>query len=633
LSHDPQPAGGRARQVRRLRHAAWFALLSGLLLILSSCSLAEDITPPPGALPSSQGLVSPVPAEAIPPDQIDLQRGAALFSDQCAPCHGPGGQGDGPLAAQFSSPVPALAAPEIYRPASPAQWFAMVTNGDLQQFMPPFGGALSAAERWQVTYYALALGTPASSLAQASQIYAQRCASCHGAEGKGDGAGAKSLAAPLADLTKASTLARATGQDLYNLISQGSAQGMPPASSDLTEDQRWGLVAYVRSLAEGASAQMVQGSGSAHPPAASSGPSTVRVVGQVTNGTTQQPLAGQAVLVQSYSGTAPSAQQSAISDSQGNFEVEGVELPADRSVAASVDYRGVTYSSELKQGPSGSGSISLPVSVYDTTTDTSFLSMDRQHIFVESVPGQAILRVGVLAIFSNPEQKTVVASKTGGGILVFDLPAGARDLQFEDGALGGRYISTASGFADTQAVIPGSGSHQVLYSFDLPAGRQVTLNIPVRYPLAGEVIVVPQTLRVQSDQVVDSGSRQIQGGTYELYAGGALSPGQTLNLTVLDESQSLIRFGSGAPASILIGAGVLGLVLFGAALYGWRRQRSPGGPPPEGGPDRETLLRTIAALDDAHEAGELEEEAYRIRRTELKARLLEPSTSEEPDRE
>lgn len=605
-------------------------------LILSSCSLAEDITPPPGALApsasSSQAFVSPVPAEAIPPDQIDLQHGAALFSDQCAPCHGPSGQGDGPLAAQFSSPVPALAAPEIYRPASPAQWFALVTNGDLQQFMPPFGGAQGAAERWEVTYYALALGTPASSLGPASQIYAQQCASCHGPEGKGDGAGAKSLPAPLADLTKASTLAGATGQDLYNLISQGSPAGMPPASSDLTEDQRWSLVAYVRSLAEGASAQMVQGSGPAPPPA-SSGSGAVRVVGQVTDGTTQQPLVGQAVVVQSFNGTVPSAQQSAITDSQGNFELEGVELPADRSVVASVDYRGVTYSSELKQGPSSSGSISLPVSVYDTTTDASFLSMDREHIFVESVPDQGILRVGVLAIFSNPEQKTVVASQTGGGILVFDLPAGARDLQFEDGALGGRYLSTASGFADTQAVIPGSGSHQVLYSFDLPAARKVTLNFPVRYPLAGEVIVVPQTLRVQSDQVVDSGARQIQGGTYELYAGGALSPGQVLNLTVLDESQSVIRFGSPAAAFILIGAGVLGLVLLGAALYGWRRQRSPGGLPPEGAPDRETLLRTIAALDDAHEAGELEEEAYRNRRTQLKARLLKPSTSEEPDRE
>jgi hypothetical protein len=39
--------------------------------------------------------------------------------------------------------------------------------------------------------------------------------------------------------------------------------------------------------------------------------------------------------------------------------------------------------------------------------------------------------------------------------------------------------------------------------------------------------------------------------------------------------------------------------------------------------ERERLLRSIADLDDAFEAGEIEEESYREERSELKARLLE----------
>ncbi|MGA2112285.1 MAG: c-type cytochrome [Anaerolineales bacterium] len=643
MSHVLRPTPGLGRHVHRFLSGTGLALIAGGCLIFSGCSLAQEMKPFSGGLPlsatSSWALVSPVPTEPVSPDQIDLRRGASLFSSHCASCHGASGHGDGPLAAQFSSPVPALAAPEVFRPASPSQWFAMVTRGNLPKFMPPFGDVLSAADRWDVTYYALTLGTPASSLAQASQIYAQQCASCHGAGGKGGGVGAKRLPAPLADLTKPSALVGASGQHLYNLISQGSPRGMPSASSDLTEDQRWSLVGYVRSLAEGPSGPGLQGSGGADPPAAPSAvpsatPSTVsrvKITGQVTDGTTGKPLASQAVVVQSFSGTAVLAQQGALTDSQGNFELQGVALPGGESVAAAVNYRGVTYSSVPKQGPSASGSISLPVAVYDTTTDASLLSMDEQHIFVESIPDRGVLRVGVLAIFSNSGRRTVVASQVGGGILVFDLPAGAKALQFGDGAVGSRYLLTASGFADTQAVLPGSGSHEVLYSFELPAARTVPLRFPVRYPLAGEVILVPPTLRVQSNQIVDSGPQQIQGGTYEQYAGGSLSPGQSLDLTILDQSQSPAGFGSRASIFIGLGLGLLVLGLLRAGLYVWRRRSSSGERPPQGASDREALLRSIAALDDAHEAGELEDEAYRIRREELKARLLEMSAAQEPD--
>jgi mono/diheme cytochrome c family protein len=621
------------RQPRRLRVSAGLAWVSALSVVLSACSLAEDITPPPGALPpaalTSPAMVSPVPSEAGPPQAIDLNRGASLYSDHCAPCHGPSGKGDGPLAAQFSSPVPALADPQVSRLASPSQWFALVTNGDLQQFMPPFRGVLTAEERWDVTYYALALGSSSLNLTEASSIYAQQCASCHGSEGKGDGTRAASLAGPLPDLTLAPTLAEATGQELYNLISQGSPRGMPPAPPDLTEKERWGLVAYVRSLAEGTSGPIASGPGPSGPPAAP-GPSAVERVGQVTNGTTHQGLPDQTVTVQTYLGTTLSGQQTTVTDGQGNFKLLGAPLSASQSVVALVTYLGVTYSSGLQQGPSGSASISLPLTVYDTTTDASFLSMDREHVFVESLPDQGMLRVGVLAIFSNPGQRTVVASQAGGEILAFDLPRGARNLQFEGGTFGARYRSTSSGFTDTQPVLPGSGSHQVLYSFDLPARRTTTLSFPVRYPMAGEVVVVPQTLKVQSEQVVDSGSQQIQGAAYELYAGGALSPGQTLDLTVRDTSQSTVRFGSPASLPILVGAGALACALLGAAVYGWRRQRFRAGALASAPHDREGLLRSIAALDDAYEAGELEEEAYRNRRQELKARLLDQIAAEEP---
>jgi hypothetical protein len=74
------------------------------LVFLSACSfsLAEDITPPPGAeqvnLPGTQ---SPPSVEMVyplvPPNPIN---GQAIYAEKCAPCHGATGQGDGPKARQ-----------------------------------------------------------------------------------------------------------------------------------------------------------------------------------------------------------------------------------------------------------------------------------------------------------------------------------------------------------------------------------------------------------------------------------------------------------------------------------------------------------------------------------------------------
>lgn len=617
--------------MRRYPGGSALPLMAAGWLALAGCGLVQGVRPASGGplLPTAPSgpLVSPVPTESLAPDQIDLARGASLFSSHCASCHGRSGQGDGPLATQFSRPVPALTAPQVFRPASPSQWFALVTRGNLPQFMPPFGDVLRASDRWDVTYYALGLGASGSNLAQARQVYAQACASCHGPQGKGDGPSASRLPAPPPDLTKPSTLVGASSQSLYDLISHGSPRGMPAAASSLTDDQRWGLVGYVRSLAEGS---LGQGPGGADSPATPSPVTRVMVTGQVIDDTTGEPVVGQEIILQSLGANAVSAQQRTLTDRAGNYTFQGVVLPPGQSVATTVSYGGVTYSSQPKQGPS-SGPISLPVMVYDTTTDASLLSMDEQHVVVAPLPAQGVLRVGVLAIFSNPGQRTVVAAGAGQGILVFDLPPGARALQFGDGAEGARYLLTNSGFADTQAVLPGTGSHEVLYSFELPAARTVFLAFPVRYPLAGEVILVPPALRVRSDQVVDSGPQQIQGGTYEQYAGGSLSPGQTLDLTIFNQSQGPAGLEQQPTLFLLVGLGLLALGLLCAGLSVWRRRRLSKARPPQVGFEREALLRAIAALDDAHEAGQLEEEPYRRRREELKARLLEMTAAQEAD--
>ncbi len=53
-----------------------------------------------------------------------------------------------------------------------------------------------------------------------------------------------------------------------------------------------------------------------------------------------------------------------------------------------VDYSELTYNSDLGIVEAAVDSIDLPLLIFDTTTDTSLLAIDRLHIFIEpATPG------------------------------------------------------------------------------------------------------------------------------------------------------------------------------------------------------------------------------------------------------
>lgn len=93
-------------------------------------------------------------------------------------------------------------------------------------------------------------------LARARHTYEERCASCHGVEGKGDGLGAFAIKPPPRDYTDPEWQASVTDDELAKAITQGGAavgkSYMMPASYDLrgSADLIEGLVALVRSFGE-----------------------------------------------------------------------------------------------------------------------------------------------------------------------------------------------------------------------------------------------------------------------------------------------------------------------------------------------------------------------------------------------
>lgn len=86
-----------------------------------------------------------------------------------------------------------------------------------------------------------------ANLTAARQIYSDQCANCHGDGGKGDGSDAMMYDPAPSDLTDAAKLSKLTDGEIYYQIAEGR-KPMPSFKKKLTEDQRWQLVLFVRSL-------------------------------------------------------------------------------------------------------------------------------------------------------------------------------------------------------------------------------------------------------------------------------------------------------------------------------------------------------------------------------------------------
>lgn len=91
--------------------------------------------------------------------------------------------------------------------------------------------------------------TPAV-LSEGRRLFAANCASCHGADGRGDGPLAKTLNPPPTDLTWTLSMPIAQDDFLYWTIAEGGApvgSAMPAFKSVLKPDQIWSIVSALRS--------------------------------------------------------------------------------------------------------------------------------------------------------------------------------------------------------------------------------------------------------------------------------------------------------------------------------------------------------------------------------------------------
>jgi high-affinity iron transporter len=126
--------------------------------------LLDQLAPPARLEARATGLVDRLAAavggtlDVLPTRPPSLARGAQVYGEQCAECHGEAGRGDGPKAGRVEGPPPSdLADSTVMGGTPPVDVFRRITIGVPGTAMPEFEEALSPEDRWAVTAYVLTL--------------------------------------------------------------------------------------------------------------------------------------------------------------------------------------------------------------------------------------------------------------------------------------------------------------------------------------------------------------------------------------------------------------------------------------------------------------------------------------------
>ena len=553
----------------------------GFALLLSACefSLAGDLTPPPVALISGQGTPEPI---AMPAADPDLQSGAAIYVQNCAPCHGASGLGDGEQAASLPFAPAPIGDPDLARAASPAEWYRWVSEGRFTRYMPPFASVLTPQERWDVLAFAYSLSLDEIELQSGAELHS-----------KYQGEIGQLLA----------------GDEL-------AAEVDVVARVGLGEDDTRALTAYLQARVLGIESSLDLDLEAIEPPAEGLAdlPTYGVLSGQVLSGSGDSLPAGLEVTLSGYDHTEQVLSETVTLLSNGSFSFKDIPISPERIFFAQVPYEGQIYFSEFINATGEQTEFKLPITIYETTTQTDQLAVESVQLFFDfSKPG--VVRVAQQVAISNLGDHVVVPQEAGEPVLHYSLPPEAGNLAFKDGELGERYITEEGGFGDLRGVLPGESSYQLLFAYELPYANGVSFRMHIELPTRALTAYLPAgEIEVQSEAFQFIGDQSVAGTIYSAYSAEAgYFPGDEV-LVALGGAHPLGTYGLSSllqDDSLLLGLAAVTTAVGLAWL--WVRRLPAQGP--------QQLMDEIIALDEKYEQGRVAQSAYTKRRVALKAQL------------
>ncbi len=608
----------------KLRHI-FLLTLGTILLAACNMTLAADVTPPPDYIPPTP---MPTLGPLFPGQAPDIENGKTIYMEKCAACHGEKGLGDGEQSKDLPVSVIPIGLPEFARDATPAKWYATVTQGNLERFMPPFN-SLTDQERWDVISYALTLHTTNEQVELGKTLFEQNCAGCDPV---------------FSNLEMMSALSE---DDLVKLMREGK-ESFPAFGSGFSDEEAYAAAAYIRTLTFAVPSSPVVESATQTPVAAEAvtpsaegtptdgtpqaqvteeaGVSVVR--GTIENHTGADLPAGLKVTLHGYDhGTDPSAGPTEFLNVQGDVNPDGTyifdaELLENQIYLTEVEVDGLKYKSEFAVVPAGATELVIqPIVVYPTTSDLSVLTVEELQVFFDFA--SADVQIFSVFFINNTSDKTVLVEMSDGQNIPFiKFPEGATGLGFETTDSSAGFVSTENGFA----MPPNEEPYGLIAFASIPKSKEIKIIQPALLPINAVSLYLPEGVTAEGASLVDGGIQSLQGANFHVYTAAAVAKDGNLEFTLNGEPETVAESPDITQnQTVLIGVGGLGVALIIAGVWMYLRDRRKSDEEDEEDEDifedTESNLDAIIALDDLHRVGKISDEAYKKRREELTGAL------------
>jgi hypothetical protein len=359
--------------------------------------------------------------------------------------------------------------------------------------------------------------------------------------------------------------------------------------------------------------------------------------GTVVNGTAGGGVpADLKVTIHAVRDRTPVGSQVVTTDGAGRFHVEGLDVAPNLIYLPLVEYAGVPYFPERPIVLDGSGPAQVTVQVYDTTPTPDSLAFDRANMLIlgDSPTALSVMEMGAVV---NAGDRTYAADPRVTGsdrTLRFILPAGATQVSPQAGFASDALQSTPDGFATTDPVRP--GRREIAFSYQLPYETPtIDLTRTFTLPVGTFTLYLPdQGIDVIGPGLALQGTADLGGKTYRQYAVQNVGPGSEVRFRLTNLPAPLL----GRPRDLgLAVAGAGGLILAVVLAVALRRRsavpdsHSTATASAVGDDERQSLVHSLAELDERFEAGGVGEAEYRATRDAGKARLV-ALTAAAPDR-
>jgi hypothetical protein len=308
-----------------------------------------------------------------------------------------------------------------------------------------------------------------------------------------------------------------------------------------------------------------------------------------------------------------------------------VELPEGRIFLVEATYSNIALQSEPSVVEAGQTELRLsPIPLYEISDDSSKLIMDEVSIFLHSGEG-ASYDVLVLYNFRNTSDKVVaVKMKEQQEIPFLRFPKDATGLSYEAVQDSAPFISMDDGFA----MAPSEQPYGIVAYSTVQKQSETTITQEFVLPVASLRIYVPDGMEVKGEGLTaEDAQNNVQGMSFRSYTIANIQAGDGFSFEVSGTPKSAgTETTSGTTSgnnALLIGAGSLGVLLIGAGVWMYARDRKRTEEDLEDEDDEdepefatsEEVLDAIIALDDLHRAKKISDEAYQRRRAELKETL------------